>query len=503
VTERRSLAIPLARVTSNPDGGELRRTLAWGDRFDVEEVTSEAIRVTTVSYNDQPDGSVTPDRLQGWIRLRKSVSKDDVLGDEDHRILSVDYVDVQQGDAALIQTPQRHRMIIDGGQNQLFARYLANRFPWGGSEIPRPPIRQPLTVDAIVVTHGDADHFAGLPLILKSETDKRPGKSIWIQPKAIFHNGLVKGPDALGDDVLGVVRTADANQTRWLTQLVDDPRDLRPAGTNEGFVTWCDTIDTYASRAPLTVKRLHRDSTESFQTFADDGLKVEVLAPIERDVVIDGKSVKALPFLGSPAKTINGHSVMLRLTYGACRFLFTGDLNEKAANLHLPDPDGKLRAEVLKSPHHGSADFSTDFLGAVSPIVSVVSSGDEQARFEYVHPRATFMGALGRYSRVARPLVFVTELVAFFNIEGFVGPDWHRMRPDPIPYTGDAGVGPVDVPDRGRFFAFSRRAWGTVRIRTDGQKILVWTDSALARLKEAYLVDLTTDPAKVESVSPI
>ncbi|HAP78492.1 MAG TPA: competence protein, partial [Acidimicrobiaceae bacterium] len=36
----------------------------------------------------------------------------------------------------------------------------------------------------------------------------------------------------------------------------------------------------------------------------------------------------------------------------------------------------------------------------------------------YIHPRATLMGALGRYSRAAEPLVFVTELVAFFQLEG-------------------------------------------------------------------------------------
>src|SRR4029450_2480610 len=81
-----------------------------------------------------------------------------------------------------------------------------------------------------------------------------------------------------------------------------------------------------------------------------------------------------------------------------------------------------LQSDVFKVPHHGSADFSGAFLQAVAPVVSVVSSGDESARKEFIHPRATLVGALGRYSRVEEPLVFVTELVAFFAIEGFVGP---------------------------------------------------------------------------------
>ena len=46
-------------------------------------------------------------------------------------------------------------------------------------------------------------------------------------------------------------------------------------------------------------------------------------------------------------------------------------------------------------PHHGSADFSGAFLQAVSPVVSVVSSGDDTARKEFIHPRATLVGALG------------------------------------------------------------------------------------------------------------
>ena len=79
-------------------------------------------------------------------------------------------------------------------------------------------------------------------------------------------------------------------------------------------------------------------------------------------------------------------------------------------------------------PHHGSADFSGAFLQAVSPVVSVVSSGDENARKEFIHPRATLVGALGKYSRLEEPLVFVTELVAFFQVENMVSPECHKMK---------------------------------------------------------------------------
>jgi hypothetical protein len=128
-----------------------------------------------------------------------------------------------------------------------------------------------------------------------------------------------------------------------------------------------------------------------------------------------------------------------------------------------------LRSEVFKVPHHGSADFSGAFFDMVSPIISIVSSGDESAKKEYIHPRATLMGALGRHSRIDEPLIFVTELVAFFNLEG-----WSRLTDK------------EKDKKRGEFFAFSRTAYGIVKTRTDGNRMLVYTDSGKADLKEAY-----------------
>jgi hypothetical protein len=109
-----------------------------------------------------------------------------------------------------------------------------------------------------------------------------------------------------------------------------------------------------------------------------------------------------------------------------------------------------------------------------------VSSGDESARKEYMHPRATLMSALGRFGRDgAEPVVFVTELVAFFEVVGWVRPD--------------AAKGVNSKPPKGRdknFFAFRRTAYGLVRVRTDGSRLLVYTNSGQTRLKEAYAYEV-------------
>ncbi|MGH8728198.1 MAG: hypothetical protein ACREV9_08590 [Burkholderiales bacterium] len=183
----------------------------------------------------------------------------------------------------------------------------------------------------------------------------------------------------------------------------------------------------------------------------------------------------------SASHTINGHSIVFQ--YGGFSYLFSGDLNDEAGRFLAREHNGgrlNLMSEVFKVPHHGSADFSGAFFQAVAPVVSIVSSGDESARKEYIHPRAPLMGALGKWSRVSEPLVFVTELVAFFNVEG-----WSRLSDNKRHQK------------RGEFFGFSRSAFGIVKTRTDGKRLLVYTDSANVEKKEAYAYDLDESGAPI------
>ncbi len=514
----KSVKVPLARVWSQAVGGTIHRTLAWGDRLEFEKREGKNLIVQTVSFDEQPDGTVTSVAVRGYIR-HDGATTASILGPAAHKVLAVEFVDVQQGDAAVVESPKGAVMLIDGGESQLFARYLANRF--GGTKATAPK-----EIDTIVVSHGDADHFAGLPKILDSETDFRRRKRLFIDPRRVYHNGLAKGPSALPDDEM-FGATVDVNGRPHIVDLVDDLRPLPTARLNKFFKVWRTTLETYGQRAAaagktFVVERLERGSAGKFPAFASEGVKIDVLAPITVPVATAGGQVPALPFLGKPRKkpssvdantfgspsashTVNGHSIVLRLTYGKCRILFTGDLNEESEGILIAaDAAGtsSLESDVLKVPHHGSADFLPRFLKAVGALISVVSSGDESAQKEYVHPRATLVGGLGRHSRVENPLIFVTELVAFFATEGYVGVDWHAMTPNgTTAVSRKADV--VDLRKGKKFYGFSRSAFGTVHLRTDGNQLLVWTDSALVDLKEAYQFDLTKDPPRLESVDAI
>ena len=74
-------------------------------------------------------------------------------------------------------------------------------------------------------------------------------------------------------------------------------------------------------------------------------------------------------------KDVNNDSLVLRLTYGDVRILFTGDIGRKV-ELRLVESGKNLGAEIIKVPHHGSkTSSSAEFLDAVHPQYAIFSLG--------------------------------------------------------------------------------------------------------------------------------
>ncbi|OLP16561.1 competence protein [Leptolyngbya sp. 'hensonii'] len=488
--------VDLADVFEQPDRKGFLHTLAWGDYVEVLETTDTYLRISTVKYEETSNGSILPVKTEAYICPTKSSNlspADIAIPQADSKVLKVNFVDVQQGDGAVIESPDGKIILVDGGDNQLFARYLAARFR-GTS------LTNPKSIDCILVTHGDADHFDGLTQIHASETNPEPRKRLFIEPKRVYHNGLVKRPSKdkhnktiPEKELLGPTQVVDGETI--LTGLVESLLDVPNEEMNQPFRQWKEALKKWNDRSNIEFRRLSFGEKDAFDFFNNGDLEISVLGPF----VTEKGSVRGLKFLGNPPKgprighesmslgeadfkgfsashTINGHSIVFRLRYGGFSYLFCGDLNDEASRiLGRKHQKGEinLRSEVFKVPHHGSADFSGAFFQMVSPIVSVISSGDESAKQEYIHPRATLVGALGRHSRVDEPLIFVTELVAFFNLEG-----WASLTDQ------------KKAEKRGEFFAFSRRAYGIVKTRTDGTRLLVYTDSGKTNMKEAYCYSL-------------
>jgi competence protein ComEC len=71
----------------------------------------------------------------------------------------------------------------------------------------------------------------------------------------------------------------------------------------------------------------------------------------------------------------NNDSVVLRLQFGECTFLLTGDVEKDAENTMVRASEN-LRANVVKVAHHGSRTSSTEsFIAAARPRFAVISVG--------------------------------------------------------------------------------------------------------------------------------
>lgn len=71
------------------------------------------------------------------------------------RPLSISFLDVGQGDAIFIQSPEGNQMLIDGGRGTDVLRELGEMMAFWDRDI-----------DVVIATHPDADHIGGLPEVL-------------------------------------------------------------------------------------------------------------------------------------------------------------------------------------------------------------------------------------------------------------------------------------------------------------------------------------------------
>ncbi|MFN7971265.1 MAG: MBL fold metallo-hydrolase [Acidobacteriota bacterium] len=435
-------------------------SLFWGDKIEVSADETKAI-LPSFQWNEAK-------KKYDVIKREGAIPEKARLG-ESPGVLKVRFLDVGQGDAAMIETPKGRFILLDGGEERHLRRYVAAAFAHLFKT-------GPLDVAAIVVSHGDADHFAGLTKLVQG---RREGNEPMVCANRVFHNGLVKGTKTTANEAFGATKKVDG--VAYATELEDDLRTVPEARMNAPFKAWAAALKalrTIDGKKPK-MERLEYGDGGKFEFLDDEHIKVEVLGPSVEE--IGGKP--ALRLLHTPgtrslsaSHTINGHSVVLRLVYGNVRFLFGADLNEESEErlLERARAEGvSLASEVLKVPHHGSADFSPATLEAIRAVVSVVSSGDESETKEYIHPRAGLVGALGKYSRpsVTKPLIYVTEMVAFFK------------------RIGPAMVTPLEGRSKtaSRFSnVYNKSVFGIVHVRTDGSRVLVATPSGKADQKEAY-----------------
>jgi hypothetical protein len=320
-------------------------------------------------------------------------------------VLKVFFVDVGQGDGAIIEAPNG-RLLIDGGPSKGFYKFLRHRYG------PLIKAKEKVHFDAVVVSHPDMDHFKGLTYAL-NDPDFTFGK--------VFHNGIIRYDDDFPSGQpfdLGRLENGEAVLGETFDDL-DDAGALIDGGelmsTFHEF--WVAAWNAHVEGRLGDAKRItNRNATlPGFGTADPEKLRVEVLGPIPTS---QNGAVKYVTFPNphkhpsttpSSSHTRNGHSLVLKLIFGKHSFLFGGDLNIPAEKYLMKQyaNANPFRVTVAKSCHHGSSDFTVDYLKRVKPCVNVFSSGDNKS---FDHPTADAVGTAARWTLGTMPLFFSTEL---------------------------------------------------------------------------------------------
>ena len=231
--------------------------------------------------------------------------------------LRVTFLDVGQGDAALIELPDGAVWLIDAG-GQASARDLAQ------AAAPGRAIERVLAaygharIDLAILSHPHPDHYLGLA-------------------------GITAPIDEL-----------------WTAEPNDDDARSRPAAAMPGFAAIAAELATRGTRLvhpPLGVAR------------STGGAQLVVWAP--RYQAMAGAPVRCA---ADPVRTVNDNSLVVALGYRGRTLLFAGDVEAEAEDELVAA--GLGHADVVKVPHHGSPTSSTARLvAATHPDLAVISCG--------------------------------------------------------------------------------------------------------------------------------
>ncbi|MBX7170135.1 MAG: hypothetical protein K1X72_04205 [Pyrinomonadaceae bacterium] len=358
---------------------------------------------TWIEHQEEEQGDWAKVRIRGWdVNRQKKIGwmrKSDL---QENRVLEVYFVDVAQGDGCLIITPDDKFHLIDAGEGKNMAAFIRWKFnlkQFNGN----------ITFENTIISHSDSDHYKGFLELVKEPK---------IKFKNVWHNGLI---ERVGKDLLGArngnfctdVITDDAA----LDQILNDPAKV-------GAKNYPKLLQKFRANG-ATIKMLC--SEDKFLPGYDQNnqtLKIHALAPVPNK---DAANKRVMQWFGDDGKTKNGHSVVLKLEYDQVKILLGGDLNIPAENHILQSYTGInpetanpaqlqnlitearkiFQVDVAKACHHGSADFTNVFLQSLNSAATIISSGDEEP---HAHPRPDAVGALGKFGRGDRPLIFSTEI---------------------------------------------------------------------------------------------
>lgn len=319
----------------------------------------------------------------GWV---KKTDLSDNMG------LKIFYLDVGQGDGVLMEVGNL-KILIDAGPATNMYSYLTK---WQYSYLLA--TGKKVLIDYVFISHFDTDHYKGIIKVLE---DKR------FTFGTIYHAGILKFASTDNPYNTGLGNTIESNGVKYLTKVFDNFLTVNEtAKFNRDVTNFMEAVKTAHQQGRITkTKRVSAGDVAISKTIEGFPFKAEVLGPFTEKV----NNKNAFVYWTDDGVTINGHSLVIKITFGTRTFLFGGDLNTKSETYLMQQhaPHNPFEVDVAKSCHHGSSDFTEKFMQLINPYATVISSGDNEG---FSHPRADAVGCAGRYAKGPRPLVYSTEL---------------------------------------------------------------------------------------------
>ena len=171
---------------------------------------------------------------------------------------------------------------------------------------------------------------------------------------------------------------------------------------------------TYAQKINHTICNSDEANTKIFSDFEKELITNGASITIPKTSPVPGEGQTYL--LGSATVEVvysddeyENDSLVLLITYGDTRFLFTGDIEDNAqkwiSDKYQGDTDEPYKIDLIKIPHHGSyTNTLYRFLRTFMPDYAVISVGDNT----YGHPDSRTLDLLN--SKSYSPKVYQTNL---------------------------------------------------------------------------------------------